>query len=345
MPSLHRLHRVYLLCLGLAASALVLSFGVGAVYIPPGTVLRILGGTLPGINFAATWPQAFEIILLQVRLPHTLLIALTGAALASSGAAYQGLFRNPLADPYLIGVSSGAGLGAVLMMAIHWPQDYAGFFLIPAGAFVGAIATVFLVYNLARVDRIVPLTTLILAGVAISAFASAITSYLMLRSDQQIYRAMTFLLGGSPVSGWLPFLAVLPYLLVAFTALIVSGHSLNVLQFGEDQALQLGLPVERAKLLIIVIASLTTAAAVAFSGIIGFIGLIVPHTLRILVGGDYRHLIPLSILGGAGALLTADLLARSLLAPQTLPVGIVTALAGAPFFLWILRRAKTQVFW
>jgi iron complex transport system permease protein len=319
-------------------------WGRSSLY-PPRNRAADSGGTLPGINFEATWPQAFETILLQVRLPHTLLIALTGAALASSGAAYQGLFRNPLADPYLIGVSSGAGLGAVLMMAIHWPQDYAGFFLIPAGAFVGAIATVFLVYNLARVDRIVPLTTLILAGVAISAFASAITSYLMLRSDQQIYRAMTFLLGGSPVSGWLPFLAVLPYLLVAFTALIVSGHSLNVLQFGEDQALQLGLPVERAKLLIIVIASLTTAAAVAFSGIIGFIGLIVPHTLRILVGGDYRHLIPLSILGGAGALLTADLLARSLLAPQTLPVGIVTALAGAPFFLWILRRAKTQVFW
>jgi iron complex transport system permease protein len=180
---------------------------------------------------------------------------------------------------------------------------------------------------------------------AVSAFASACTSFLMLRSDDQIYRALTYLLGGSPVSGWKPVLAVAPYLLVSLTALSLSGHSLNVLQFGEDQAHQLGLSTERAKAIIIIIASLATAAAVAFSGIIGFIGLIVPHALRIMVGSDYRHLVPLSILGGASALLLADMLARSLLAPQTLPVGIVTAMAGAPFFLWILRRAKTRVFW
>ena len=200
-------------------------------------------------------------------------------------------------------------------------------------------------YWLARVDQIVPLTMLILAGVAVSAFASAITSFLMLRSDDQLYRALAFLLGGSPVSGWQPVLAILPYLAVGMAALVLSGHSLNVLQFGEEQASQLGLPVERAKIIIIVIASLTTAGAVAFSGVIGFIGLIVPHTLRILVGSNYRHLIPLSVLSGAGALLVADLLARFILAPQIIPVGIVTALAGAPFFLWILRRAKTRVFW
>lgn len=325
--------------------ALVFSVALGAVAIAPGMTLRILANTLPGLNLAETWPATYQAILLQVRLPHALLIGLTGAALASSGAAYQGLFRNPLADPYLIGVASGAGLGAVLTMTLRWPETLAGYSLIPLGAFVGAVVTVFLVYWLARVDQIVPLTTLILAGVAISAFASAITSFLMLRSDDQLYRALAFLLGGSPVSGWQPVLAILPYLLVGMSALVLSGHSLNVLQFGEDQARQLGLPVERAKVLIILIASLTTAAAVAFSGVIGFIGLIVPHTLRILIGSDYRHLIPLSILSGAGALLIADLLARSLLAPQTLPVGIVTALAGAPFFLWILRRAKTRVFW
>lgn len=325
--------------------ALIFSVGLGAVAISPELTVRILANSLPGIRLAETWPMTYQAILLQVRLPHALLIGLTGAALASSGAAYQGLFRNPLADPYLIGVASGAGLGAVVTMAFRWPENLAGYSLIPLGAFAGAVATVFLVYWLARVDQIVPLTTLILAGVAVSAFASAITSFLMLRSDDQLYRALAFLLGGSPVSGWQPVLAVLPYLAVGMGALVLSGHSLNVLQFGEDQARQLGLPVERAKILIIVIASLTTAAAVAFSGVIGFIGLIVPHTLRILVGSDYRHLIPLSILSGAGALLVADLLARSLLAPQTLPVGIVTALAGAPFFLWILRRAKTRVFW
>lgn len=335
----------YPLGIFLLATALILSVGVGAVTISPLMVIRILWSSLPGISIEPDWPQAFEAILMQVRLPNALLVALTGAALASSGATYQGLFRNPLADPYLIGVSSGAGLGAVLMMSLRWPSDLLGYYLIPAGAFAGALLTVWIVYTLARVDRIVPLTTLILAGVAVSAFSSAVTSFLMLQSDGQIYRAITFLLGGSPVSGWRPVLAATPYLLISMGLLSTSGHILNVLQFGEDQALQLGVPVERAKWMIIVTASLTTAVAVSFSGIIGFVGLIVPHVIRILWGSDYRRLIPFSIIGGAIALLAADMLARSLLAPQTLPVGIVTALAGAPFFLWILRLAKTRVFW
>lgn len=340
-----RLTRFYLLAFILLGASLIFSIALGAVWIPPDTALSIVANALAGATGSEDWPQAFQAILLQVRIPHTLLVALTGAALATSGAAYQGLFRNPLADPYLIGIASGAGLGAVLVMAYHWPESYSGFFLIPLGAFAGALITVFLVYRLARVDRIVPLTTLILAGVAVSAFASALTSFLILRSDAQIYRAITYLLGGSPVSGWMPVLAAFPYLLVALVGLVLSGYSLNVLQFGEDQARQLGLNVDRVKMIIIVLASLTTAAAVAFSGIIGFIGLIVPHTLRILVGADYRHLLPLSILGGAVALLIADILARVMLAPQTIPVGIVTALAGTPFFLWILRSAKTKVFW
>ena len=270
---------------------------------------------------------------------------MTGAALGSSGAAYQGLFRNPLADPYLIGVASGAGLGAVFSMALNWPTSLLGYYLVPVGAFVGAILTVVLVYNLARVDGLVPLTTLILAGVAIGAFASALTSFLMLRTELQLHRAVSFLLGGSPIAGWDPVVAVLPYMLLGMGLLTVSGHMLNVLQFGEEEAKQMGLNVDRAKVYIIVVASLTTAVAVAFSGVIGFIGLIVPHVIRIIWGPDYRRLIPLSILGGSSVLLMADMLARIVIAPSTLPVGIVTALAGAPFFLWILRRAKREVFW
>lgn len=209
----------------------------------------------------------------------------------------------------------------------------------------GAIITLVVVYSLAKVGKIVPLTTLILAGVAVGAFASALTSFLMLRADDRVYRALSFLLGGSPMAGWNPVLASLPYVLVGVIALSFSGHALNLLQFGEEQAKQLGLSVERAKTIIIVIASLTTAVAVAFSGVIGFIGLIVPHVLRMVWGPDYRRLVPLSIFSGGTALLLADMLARWILAPQSLPVGIVTALAGAPFFLWILRRAKSEVFW
>ncbi len=337
--------RPYLLTALLLLIALLLSIALGAVFIPPGTILRILADLIPGVALDPDWPESFSAIILSVRLPHTVLIALTGAALASSGAAYQGLFRNPLADPYLIGVAAGAGLGAVIAMSLNWPTNLFGFYLIPVGAFIGAVATVLLVYNLARVNGLVPLTTLILAGVAVGAFASAVTSSLMLRTDLQIHRAISFLLGGSPMTGWDPVLAALPYMLIGMGLLSLSGHMLNVLQFGEEEAKQMGLAVDRAKVFVIVTASLTTAVAVAFSGVIGFVGLIVPHIIRLLWGPDYRRLIPLSILGGSTMLLLADMLARILLAPSTLPVGIVTAMAGAPFFLWILRRAKKEVFW
>jgi len=338
-------HRSFLLNTLLLIAAFVFSIALGAVFIPPDTIFRILASQVASLNITPDWPESFAAIILAVRLPHTVLVLLTGAALGSSGAAYQGLFRNPLADPYLIGVASGAGLGAVFAMALNWPTDLFGYYLIPIGAFVGAILTVVLVYNLARVDGLVPLTTLILAGVAIGSFASALTSFLMLRTELQLHRAISFLLGGSPIAGWDPVIAVLPYIMIGMGLLSVSGHMLNVLQFGEEEAKQMGLNVDRAKVFIIVVASLTTAVAVSFSGVIGFVGLIVPHVIRIIWGPDYRRLILLSILGGGSVLLVADMLARILMAPSTLPVGIVTAMAGAPFFLWILRRAKREVFW
>lgn len=317
--------------------ALLLSVAVGSVFIPPGELLQaLLGGALS--------PTSATIIF-DVRLPHTLLVAITGAALASSGAAYQGLFRNPLADPYLIGVASGAGLGAVLVMAQSWPSTPLGFYTIPAAAFVGALLAVGVVLSIARVGKTVPVTTMILAGVAVSSFATALSSFLMLYSENEMRRAIAWLLGGGSLSGWQPVLAALPYMAIGLGVLLVSGHKLNVLQLGEEQAQQLGLPVERIKFILIVAASLAAAAAVAFSGMIGFIGLIVPHALRLVWGGDYRRLLPLSVLGGATALLLADLLARSVFAPQVLPVGILTALAGVPFFLWLLRRARAQMIW
>ena len=335
----------YLFNIFLLIGALIISVALGAVFIHPVTVLRILTHQLPGVEITIDWPSSFAAIILSVRLPHTVLVALTGAALASSGAAYQGLFRNPLADPYLIGVAAGAGLGAVIAMSFRWPTNLLGFYLIPVGAFIGALATVLLVYALANVNGFVPLTTLILAGVAVGAFSSALTSMLMLRTDLQIHRAISFLLGGSPMLGWQPVFAALPYMLVGMGMLSLSGHTLNVLQFGEEEAKQMGLAVDRAKIFVILTASLTTAVAVAFSGVIGFVGLIVPHIIRMVWGPDYRHLIPLSVLAGASMLLFADMLARILLAPSTVPIGIITAMAGAPFFLWILRRAKQKVFW
>ena len=331
--------RPYLLPLLTLLLAILLSIAVGAVFIPPADLWRVLSGQAP-----QSVSQA-EVILLTLRLPRTALVLLTGAALGTSGAAYQGLFRNPLADPYLIGVASGAGLGAVLAMSIQWPYTPAGLLAIPAAAFAGALATVFLVYSLARVGKTLPTTNLILAGVAFSFFASAVTSFLMLRSTGELRRAIAWLLGGSSQAGWAPVLSILPFLLPGLAGLLLSGYSLNLLQFGDDQAAQMGLPVARARTLILLFASLATASAVAFSGVIGFIGLIVPHLMRMWFGGDYRRLLWLSLIGGAAALLLADVLARVVMAPQELPVGIVTALAGVPFFLWILRRAKNLGYW
>jgi iron complex transport system permease protein len=333
--------RPYLLNLSLLIVALLLSVAVGAVMIPPGIVAKLFLGFLPGLSIEPTWPDAFSVIVLRIRLPHTALILLTGAALGGSGATYQGLFRNPLADPYLIGVASGAGLGAVTAMATPAAASFLGLFTVPAAAFLGALVTVALVYFLARTGGGLPTTTLILAGVAVGSFASALTSFIMLRSQGELRRAVAWLLGGTTMSGWEPVLAALPYVLTGLAILCLSGHALNVLQFGEDQARQLGLPVERTKAILLAAASLATAAAVSFSGIIGFVGLIVPHLIRLLWGPDYRRLIPLSIIAGGTLLLLADILARLILAPEALPVGVVTALAGAPFFLWVLRRAQS----
>ena len=314
---------------------LVLSIAIGAVFISPLDVLRTLFGRAAN--------ETHSTILWSIRLPRTALIAMVGAALAGSGSAYQGLFRNPLADPYLIGVASGAGLGAVLAMTIQWPTASLGLISIPAIAFAASLLTVLLVYLFARVGAEVPTTNLILAGVAVSSFTGALTSYLMMRSTGELRSALSWLLGGVSLTGWSSILALTPYLALGLITLCLSGHALNLLQFGDEQATQLGLDTRRARLIIIVAASLTTAAAVSFAGIIGFIGLIVPHVVRIFWGADYRRLIPLSILTGAGALLLADVLARVLLAPQELPVGIVTALAGAPFFLWVLRRSRKMM--
>ena len=316
--------------------ALVLSLAIGSVFISPAELWQTLLGRGTETSTAILW---------RIRLPRTILIALTGAALGGSGAAYQGLFRNPLADPFLIGVASGAGLGAVIAMSVQWPYSFWGLMAIPLSAFIAALLTVFIVYSLARVGRIIPTTNLILAGVAFSSFATSLTSFLMIRSTSEVRRALGWLLGGASQAGWTAILAILPYLLIGLGILLVSGHALNLLQFGDDQAQQLGLNVSRTKRILLTAASLATAAAVAFSGIIGFVGLIVPHLFRLWAGPDYKRLIPLSILGGATALLISDILARIVLAPQEIPVGIITALAGAPFFLWVLRTAKNQGYW
>lgn len=329
-------HSPYLFSFLFLALALLLSIAIGSVFISPAEIWRSLSGHGAETSFAILW---------KIRLPRTVLVLLTGAGLGISGASYQGLFRNPLADPYLIGVASGAGLGAVIAMSFQVQYSNWGLFIVPLAAFIMALLTVAIVYVIARIGHTVPTTNLILAGVAVSSFATSLTSFLMLRSTDDMRRALGWLLGGSIQNGWASIFAVLPFIIVGVGILLASGYALNLLQFGDDQAQQLGLNVTRTRTVILISASLVTATAVSFSGIIGFVGLIVPHLMRMWVGGDYRRLLPLSLISGATALLIADVISRVVLAPQEIPVGIVTALAGAPFFLWVLRRSKNQGYW
>ena len=317
----------------------VISFLVGSVSLEFRDVIRILQLKVSGGEITADL-STIEKILFSLRIPRTILMALIGAGLACSGASYQGLFRNPLADPYLIGVSSGASLGAVISMSIHWPYTRIGTFMTPMISFVFAIITVFLVFRLGKMGGALNTTGLILAGVAVNAIASALTSTWLLISNSELRYSLSWMLGGITQSGWEPLMIVIPIILIGMAGQWILAYPLNVLQFGDEQASQLGVSVQRVRRGIIFFSTLTTAAAISFSGIIGFVGLIVPHVIRLLSGSDYRKLIPLSMLGGAFFLLTADVISRLVIAPQELPVGIITALTGAPFFLWLLQQTK-----
>jgi iron complex transport system permease protein len=333
-----------LIVLAAVLAIALLSVAIGSVFIPPGVTLKILLAQIPLLHITPDWPETFQQILLQIRLPRVVLVALTGAALACSGTAYQGLFRNPLADPYLIGLAPGAGLGAISVIVLRSAYPLIGAPLVPVGAFAGALLTVVLVYAIGRAGRATPISMLLLAGVAVGTLATAITTFLLLRLGQQSARVLAFLLGGYGGGGWEAILAVAPFTLLGCTLLYLYARPLNLLLFDDQQARQLGVDVERVTLVIVIAATLTTAAAVAFSGLIGFVGLIVPHIGRLLVGADHRRLLPLATLGGAGFLLLADLMARTVIAPEELPLGVVTAFIGAPFFLWLLRRAHRAAF-
>ena len=319
----------------------LLAAGIGSVAIPPLTVVKILASKVPGVEITADWPGTFDTILMQLRLPRIILAGIVGASLAMSGATYQGLFRNPLADPYLVGVASGAGLGATVVLITGVPTSFGGVSLLPIAAFIGAIAAVTAAYVISRQSEGLPLTTLILAGVAIASLASAVTALLMIRSDPDLRPVLSWLLGSFISAQWKHSLVILPYMIPSVLLVMTYGRILNVLQLDEEHALQLGVNVERTKLLLIVAATLSTAAAVSFSGLIGFVGLIAPHTVRLLWGSDYRFLLPMSAIVGSAFLVLADLAARTVVSPTELPVGIVTAFCGAPFFLYLLRRRRS----
>jgi iron complex transport system permease protein len=314
----------------LLALVLVLSLGVGAVFVPPGRVLNaLLHPSDPGVK-----PTDIAIIR-DLRLARVLLAALIGAGLAAAGAAFQGLFRNPLADPYVVGASGGAALGASIAIVGGMTWRIAGLGPVPLAAFVGSLLAVFLVYFIAEMgggSSAVALTLL-----------SAITSLLMLVRDTTLHEVFAWTMGGLSGRSWPHLWNNGPYMLIGLGALWLLARPLDALAFGEETAESLGLPLSRARGALVAAASLTTAAAVATGGIIGFVGLIAPHAARLIFGATHHRLIPASALVGALLLLLADDLARTVLAPIELPVGIVTSLLGGTFFLYLLKTRQQEL--
>ena len=283
---------------------------IGSVKIPFLTVWGILISHLPLVNIHGDWSPTSDMIITGIRLPRVVLAGLVGSALGVAGATYQGLFRNPLADPYLIGVAQGAALGAALGFVFAW--GILGSYLIPILAFGGALIAVSVVYVVARVGKTLPVTTLILAGVAVGALLISMTSYLTLVSPDKTHGIVSWLMGGFSTANWNQVRLVTPYIAVGLGIIFLFARQLNVMQLDEDQAQQLGINVERTKLILLISSTLITAAAVCFVGTIGFVGIIVPHAVRLIFGPDHRSLLPLSALVGACLLILADTAARSL---------------------------------
>jgi len=348
-----RLRRRWLLVGGLTVVvAAVAGLCLGPVSLPVAGVATELLNLLPGVHLDSGLTEREAAIVTELRLPRVVLALLVGAMLALAGGCYQGVFRNPLADPHLLGVAAGAGLGVTAVITLRGTDaaDVAGDVTaglpatVPLAAFVGATGAVALTYLLgAAGGRGRSPATLILAGVAISSFLAAGQTYLMQRNADTIREVYSWLLGRLATSGWHDVLIMLPYAAVTAVVVLLHRRELDVLTVGDDEASSLGLHPQRSRYALVAAASLGTAAAVSVSGLIGFVGIIVPHTVRLLFGSSYRVILPLSLLFGAAFLTLTDLAARTVAAPAEIPIGVVTAFFGAPFFVVVLRTARRVV--
>jgi iron complex transport system permease protein len=331
---------VLLAVAGLVVLLVVLCLGIaiGSVPIAPLDTLAIVTHRLFDLDLGRTWPATAETIVWDLRIPRVLMSLVVGAALAVAGATFQGLLRNPLADPYVLGTASGAALGAAIAVLLPIRIVVLGFGLLQGLAFVGALASIYTVYRLSRIGGLSPLTSLLLTGYAVGSLLAAGLAMAMYLSGAALRQIFSYLLGGFDSASWSQLAATLPLVALGCGLIILRARSLNGLLLGEEAAAHLGIDVARERAILLALASLVTAAAVAVSGLIGFVGLVVPHVVRLIVGPSARLVLPLSALGGAALLAFADVVARS---AGNIPVGIVTALVGAPFFIVLLRRART----
>jgi len=348
LTKLRRSNRLVLILLllggGLVAS-LFLANAFGAVNVPLPDILKMALNKLAVFDFPSTWRAVDETIIFQIRLPRVIGGALVGAALATAGVLFQGLLRNPMADPYIIGTSAGAALGATIAMMLPINLAFLGFGLVPVAAFCGALVTVILVYNLARVGGRTPIISMLLAGFVVSSLLAAVMMFLMSISGRlslNLQSVYSFLMGNISVTSWGQLAIIAPLVIGGIIGARFFAFHLNAFSLGEEGAAYLGIEVEKDKIRILALGSLLTATAVSISGLVGFVGLVVPHAVRMNLGPDHRLLLPASALAGAGFLIIADLVARIILAPMEIPVGVITAIIGAPFFLYLLRRTRRE---
>lgn len=330
--------RAFLLLIGMFVVVVLAALGLGSVFIAPQVVVAILVQRVELELGIAVQPQEANIIW-NIRLPRVMLAILVGSGLALAGALLQGIFRNPLAAPDLIGVSSGAALGAVAVIVLGFAP--LGLFTLPVVAFLGGVAATVIVYHLAQREGRASITAMLLVGIAFNVLAGAATGVLTYLADDPELRSVVFwTMGGLGGALWPSVAGVLLFTVLALAAAPLLGRALNLFTLGETEAQQLGVPIERVKQGAIVVAALATGAGVAFAGPIGFIGLVVPHLIRLTLGPDHRTLLPAAALGGAIMLVLADLIARTIAAPAEVPVGLITAFAGGPFFLYLILRTR-----
>lgn len=321
--------------------SLLASVSLGTAPISLDAIFQIILSRIPLIGpfFASASDSSAEVIILLLRLPRAIQGALVGASLATSGVVIQSLFKNPMADPFVVGISSGAALGAsvAIILGFSWLG------LLPLLAFFGATASAFAVYNIAKTGQGVVVETLLLSGIAVAYFLSSITSFLLYSAGEALHHIIFWLMGGLWASSWASIAILTPTFFITFGVLLLFSRDMNALLLGEEPAHHLGIEVEMIKRMILLTASLLAGVAVAFAGTIGFVGLIIPHISRILFGPDHRILLPSSALIGAIFLIWSDTLARTVIAPAEVPVGIITAFIGAPFFLFLLRSKRREL--
>ncbi|OMP68082.1 FecCD family ABC transporter permease [Domibacillus epiphyticus] len=333
---------VYLLSFAFLLASFFLGVSVGTVMIPFRDIASIIAHHLFGTDFSHIDPSVDSIVW-KIRFPRVVLAGLIGASLAIAGAAFQGLLRNPLADPYTLGVSSGASAGAVMVLFFNISIPVLGVFTLPVISVLTAILTIFCVLVFAQaIERSMKVETIILTGIIFSSFLGAFISLMIALTGEELRQIISWLLGSVSMRGW-PYIQLMaPFFMVGTLLLLYMAPELNAMSFGEDQARHLGVNVQQKKMVVLIAGSVITGAAVAVSGTIGFVGLVIPHFVRILAGPDHRHVLPLSMISGAGFLILADLAARTIISPTELPIGVITSLIGAPVFAAILINKKRK---